>query len=244
MVSGNRVSAVLCSTDLEKSQDFYERKVGLRLSPATIKNHLVFECGDGTTLLLYGRPSPNKGDHTQVRFWSTDIAADVQDLEARGVEFALGGSGLLLALNLAEIVRDWDITTDAPLGEVMGALAGIPLQNIDTGDPTFASAYHLLAEPGGIEIDISGSLAMRTDDGICHLPTVVSGYWNGVPVGSPEVWAVAYRLMGRDAKAGLLSNHIRSTSARGDIVRRLLAEPLPADISYEVRSWPVSGCAE
>ena len=83
----NRVSAVLCSTDLARSQDFYEHKVGLKLSSATIKNHLVFACGDGTTLLLYGRPSPNKADHTQVRFWSADIAADVRELVAKGVEF-------------------------------------------------------------------------------------------------------------------------------------------------------------
>ncbi|HZL64042.1 MAG TPA: VOC family protein [Thermoleophilia bacterium] len=88
-MSSNRVSAVLCSTDLERSQKFYEEKVGLKLSSATIKNHLVFECGDGTTLLLYGRPSPNKADHTQVRFWSTDIAADVAELAGRGVEFDL-----------------------------------------------------------------------------------------------------------------------------------------------------------
>ncbi len=87
MVPNNRVSAVLCSTDLERSQDFYENKVGLRLSTATIKNHLVFECGDGTTLLLYGRAAPNKADHTQVRFWSTEIAADVQELADRGVVF-------------------------------------------------------------------------------------------------------------------------------------------------------------
>ena len=87
MVPNNRVSAVLCSTDLARSQGFYESKVGLRLSTATIKNHLVFECGDGTTLLVYGRPSPNKADHTQVRFWSTDIAADVRELVDRGVVF-------------------------------------------------------------------------------------------------------------------------------------------------------------
>src|SRR5664280_837840 len=88
-MSGNRASAVLCSTDLERSQKFYANRVGLTLSSATIKNHLVFECGDGTTLLLYGRPSPNKADHTQVRFWSTDIAADVKELADRGVEFNL-----------------------------------------------------------------------------------------------------------------------------------------------------------
>jgi catechol 2,3-dioxygenase-like lactoylglutathione lyase family enzyme len=88
-MSGNKVSAVLCSTDLDRSQTFYEDKVGLMLSSATIKNHLVFECGDGTTLLLYGRTSPNKADHTQVRFWSTDIAADVREQAGRGVEFDL-----------------------------------------------------------------------------------------------------------------------------------------------------------
>jgi catechol 2,3-dioxygenase-like lactoylglutathione lyase family enzyme len=82
-----KVSAVLCSTDLPRSREFYEQKVGLKLSPETIENHLLFECGDGTTLLVYGRPGPSKADHTQVRFWSTDIDADVGELAARGVTF-------------------------------------------------------------------------------------------------------------------------------------------------------------
>lgn len=87
MVGSNRISAVLVSTDLERSQDFYENKVGLTLSPETIKNHLLFDCGDGTTLLIYGRPSGNTADHTQVRFWSTDIDNDVAELVGRGIEF-------------------------------------------------------------------------------------------------------------------------------------------------------------
>ena len=87
MAGANRASAVLCSTDLERSRDFYENRVGLRLSPDTIPNHLLFECGDGTTLLVYGRPAPSTADHTQVRFWSEDVAADVEALAARGVEF-------------------------------------------------------------------------------------------------------------------------------------------------------------
>jgi catechol 2,3-dioxygenase-like lactoylglutathione lyase family enzyme len=87
VVGRNRISAVVCSTDLARSQDFYEQKVGLTLSRETIKNHLVFECGDGTTLLVYGRPNPNQADHTQVRFWSTDVAADVKELSERGIVF-------------------------------------------------------------------------------------------------------------------------------------------------------------
>ena len=61
--------------------------MGLTLSPETIKNHLVFECGDSSTLLIYGRGAGNKADHTQVRFWSTDIDKDVAELAANGIEF-------------------------------------------------------------------------------------------------------------------------------------------------------------
>jgi len=87
MVCNNRLSAVLVSTDLDRCQRFYEDKVGLTLSPETIKNHLLFQAGDGTTLLVYGRPSGNLADHTQVRFWSTDIDRDVAELVGRGVVF-------------------------------------------------------------------------------------------------------------------------------------------------------------
>jgi catechol 2,3-dioxygenase-like lactoylglutathione lyase family enzyme len=87
MVGDNRVPAVLVSTDLDRSRQFYENKVGLRVSAETIPNHLVFECGNGTTMLIYGRANPNKADHTQVRFWSADVAKDVAQLVAQGVEF-------------------------------------------------------------------------------------------------------------------------------------------------------------
>ncbi len=89
MVAKNRISAVVCSTDLDRSREFYEDKVGLTLSPDTVPNHLLFEAGGGTTLLVYGRPSTNLADHTQVRFWSADVAADVRELAGRGVEFDL-----------------------------------------------------------------------------------------------------------------------------------------------------------
>ena len=87
MIANNRISAVLVSTDLARSQDFYENKVGLKLSPKTIKNHLLFDCGDGTTVLIYGRSKGNSADHTQIRFWSNDIYKDVAELVDRGVVF-------------------------------------------------------------------------------------------------------------------------------------------------------------
>ena len=87
MLSTGRISAVLCSTDLTRSPELYEQKVGLTLSPETIPNHLLFESSDGSTVLVYGRPAPNQADHTQVRFWSTDLERDVKDLLTRGVVF-------------------------------------------------------------------------------------------------------------------------------------------------------------
>ncbi len=87
VLSANKISAVVCSTDLEASRSFYEEKVGLALSLETIKNHLVFECGEGTSLLVYGRGNPNTADHTQVRFWCSDLAGDVAELSGRGVVF-------------------------------------------------------------------------------------------------------------------------------------------------------------
>jgi len=89
LVAQNRISAVVGSTDLERSREFHEQRVGLTLSPETVPNHLPFEAADGTTLLVYGRPSSNLADHTQVRFWCTDVAADVRELVGRGVEFDL-----------------------------------------------------------------------------------------------------------------------------------------------------------
>ena len=59
----------------------------MTLSAETIPNHLLFESGDGSTLLVYGRPAPNKADHTQVRFWTDDMERDVRELEGRGATF-------------------------------------------------------------------------------------------------------------------------------------------------------------
>jgi catechol 2,3-dioxygenase-like lactoylglutathione lyase family enzyme len=86
-MKARRISAVVCSGDLEQSETFYEQVVGLTLSAETIPNHLLFECGDGTTLLVYGRPTPNEADHTQVRFWTDDVDRDVRQLESRGAVF-------------------------------------------------------------------------------------------------------------------------------------------------------------
>ena len=106
MLSRNQVSAVLCSTDLERSRDFYEKRLGFVPSPRTIKNHLVYEFGNGESFVIYGRPSPNTADHTQLRFWSTAIEKDVNELAAAGVVFDELDMGAIRTVNrIAKIGR-------------------------------------------------------------------------------------------------------------------------------------------
>ncbi len=99
MISNNIISAVLVSKDLVKSQEFYEKKLGLRLSPKTIKNHLLFEFGNGTTLLIYTRPAGNNADHTQVRIWSENVESDVKELSDKGVIFEEYDMGAFKTIN-------------------------------------------------------------------------------------------------------------------------------------------------
>lgn len=163
----------------------------------------------------------------------------VERLTSAGVELALGGSGLLLSLGLVQQVRDWDLNTDAPLEQVEAALGAAPRAAAPHGDGPYASAYRLDLNPGGQPVDLMGRFAVRTESGICHMPTVVSGTWRGIPVGSPEVWAVAYRLIGRPQKADLLSAFLAREGARPQVTARLLQEPLPAPVRAEVEAWPL-----
>jgi hypothetical protein len=166
------------------------------------------------------------------------LLAVTQALTAAGIESALGGSGLLHSLGLIAEVRDWDLTTEASLEQVQRALAAFPLDFPEHAGGRYATGYRIAICAGGVDIDLMGTFAVRTAAGVCHLPTLTCGMWQGVPVGSPEVWAVAYRLMERHPKADLLSEYLRARGARADAVRRLLAEPLPPGLRAEVAGWP------
>jgi catechol 2,3-dioxygenase-like lactoylglutathione lyase family enzyme len=117
MIGNNKVSAVLVSTNLEKSQDFYEYKVGLKLSPKTIKNQLLFDCGDGPTMLVYGRGKGNSADHTQVRFGTTDIHKDVAELVGRGVVFEEYDMGALWVHSTRSTKTVDHVVTTAGIGK-------------------------------------------------------------------------------------------------------------------------------
>jgi catechol 2,3-dioxygenase-like lactoylglutathione lyase family enzyme len=98
MLANDQLSAVVAAADMERAREFYEKKLGLKLSKRTIPNHLLFEAKGGT-LLIYNRQAPNKAEHTQVRFWTDDIEADVAALVKNGVVFEELDMGAIKTVN-------------------------------------------------------------------------------------------------------------------------------------------------
>ena len=68
--------------------------------------------------------------------------------DGHGLVGALGGSGLLAALGLTQVVHDWDITTDSAASIVEVALAdtGFPYESKVAGDGTFASTAPFIVD--------------------------------------------------------------------------------------------------
>jgi hypothetical protein len=151
-----------------------------------------------------------------------------------GLPCYLGGSGLLASLGLADRVNDWDVTTDASIDQVAAALGG---RAFDLAGPSGVHADDkamLAAE----RIEVIARFAFAVEGGVVRIPNGISATWRGVPVGSPEGWAVAYALLGRAPKSELLLRHLEGAGADDATCRRLLAQPLPPTLAARVAALP------
>jgi hypothetical protein len=155
-------------------------------------------------------------------------------MERAGMVVALGGSGLLAALELTDSVGDWDLTTDAPLDRITAALAGEPFTH---KGPDALHADHKLMLAGG-SIDLIVGFAFHTPRGVVRIPTRASGRWNGIPIGSPEGWAVAYHLLDRPRKSEALWGFLGRRGADPGAVAQLLEQPLPPEVAHRLGGLP------
>ena len=182
----------------------------------------------------------SRGDHWVDRVRSTpplrSLVSLVERLEGAGIVCALGGSGLLASLGLADLVRDWDLTTDATLPQVRAALAGEPFQR--KGPDALHADRKLMF--GGGEVELILGFAFRTPSGVVRIPTRVSARRDGIPLGSPEGWAVAYHLLGRESKCDALLAHLTTHGADTGAISRLLGQPLPTTIAARLAALPTS----
>jgi hypothetical protein len=160
----------------------------------------------------------------------------VAALQADGIEVALGGSGLLLAHGLVDSVRDWDLTTEGEPARVEAALvtAGIEFEGSLGDTESYGTRWRIMIDAGDHDIDLMIGFSIRQPVGNVAIPTIVRDSWNDLPLGSLEVWLVAYRLMVRPEKPDLIAAHLRTHGADPAIVRQLLEQPLPDDLRNEL----------
>nr|WP_236870958.1 hypothetical protein [Brevibacillus laterosporus] len=159
-----------------------------------------------------------------------------EQLQKKNISFALGGSALLYSLGLAKEFRDIDLTTDVPREQLSEALAPYHVKVENSGDGIYNTHYRLAVELDGKEIDFMGIFSVKTKTGVCHLPCLPAYEWRGIPVCAPEVWAVAYQLIGRMEKAERIYGYLQEHGVDQKVCERLLKEPLPADIKKRVLS--------
>jgi hypothetical protein len=149
----------------------------------------------------------------------------VARLQQEGIVCALGGSGLLAALGLTDAVRDWDLTAEAPLERLLPIAHGMRYETAGS-DGLHADAKLMFPD---LAVEVIAQFAFHAPGGVVRIPTVVTAAWRGVPLGSPEAWAVAYDLLDRPAKRDRLIDHLRAHGHDRLVVARLLAEPLPPE---------------
>ena len=102
MLQDARVSASIPASDLARAREFYEGKLGLKGSEDAAG--VRYECGGGTSFLLFSSSGASSGAHTQLAFDVEDIDAEAARLRENGVKFEdYDSPGMKTENGLAEI---------------------------------------------------------------------------------------------------------------------------------------------
>lgn len=141
-------------------------------------------------------------------------------LDAAGIEWAVGGSGLLAALGLVDRVSDWDLQVESSAEPLQFLFATLPHSFHGHGGchadwklsfdeqrteviPRFAFFVPREAVTRSPDASVgegtSTASASETASAslVARVRMHVTGHWRGLPLASPEGWACAYWLMGR-----------------------------------------------
>jgi catechol 2,3-dioxygenase-like lactoylglutathione lyase family enzyme len=81
------VAVMLPISDPDRSKEFYANKLGLPFEGMNEEQSPVFRLSGGTQLVLLPRPDEKPLRSTAMSFEVADVAAEVADLETRGVVF-------------------------------------------------------------------------------------------------------------------------------------------------------------
>jgi extradiol dioxygenase family protein len=79
------ISVLLLATDLEESKAFYGGKLGLDIHRES-DSAITYKCGGESQLVITKSTTGTADEQTQAMWRVDDVAAEVADLRARGVE--------------------------------------------------------------------------------------------------------------------------------------------------------------
>ena len=85
MLGDHPIDVVLLATDLESSKDFYAGKLGLEILREN-ESEIVYRCGGDSRLAVTKSTTGTADEQTQAGWRVDDLAAEVAELRARGVE--------------------------------------------------------------------------------------------------------------------------------------------------------------
>jgi len=85
MLGDHPIEPILLATDLKASRDFYVEKVGLEIESES-ENAVTFRCGGGSRLTVSASTTGTADEQTQAAWRVDDLASELAELRARGVE--------------------------------------------------------------------------------------------------------------------------------------------------------------
>ncbi|MGH9212461.1 MAG: VOC family protein [Acidimicrobiales bacterium] len=85
MLAENPIDVMLMATDVAAAKQFYGDRIGLEI---LIESHefVTFSCGGDSRLVVTHTSSPSNEQTTKASWRVADVAAEVAELRARGVE--------------------------------------------------------------------------------------------------------------------------------------------------------------
>jgi catechol 2,3-dioxygenase-like lactoylglutathione lyase family enzyme len=87
MLGDHTIDVMLLSTDLEVTKKFYGDKIGLEVLLEQEDVFVTFKCKGDSRLVVTKSTTGTSDEQTQAAWRVDDLAAEVADLRARGIEF-------------------------------------------------------------------------------------------------------------------------------------------------------------
>lgn len=85
MLGDHPIDVVLLATDLESSKEFYAGKLGLEILNES-EEEITYKCGGDSRLAVTKSTTGTSDEQTQAGWRVDDLAAEIAELRARGVE--------------------------------------------------------------------------------------------------------------------------------------------------------------